>query len=208
MPRATKPADNLSEPSAPVETPLETPAPPATADPPVKPKKVITEKQREALIKGQETRNANRIARKAENEAKAEIEKKILEEKLVKKAEQIKKKTEKKLAVLDAISDASDDDDENIVKPLESKTRPTAECREKVRPPPTAKPAKTPKPKKTKKVVVIESDDGSTDSEDYARSIDDMDSDEEVVYVAKSHSKKRSKSQPLAVPAKPVIKFI
>lgn len=206
MPRAKQPPINLAE-SPPetstdppvVETPP--PPPPATAPPAVKPKKVITEKQREALMKGQETRNANRAIRKAENEAKAQAEKKLLEIKLVQKAEQIKKKTEKKLAVIDAISDASEDEDEDIIKP----------ATEKVRPPPTkSRPQAKLQVKKVKKVVVIESDDESTDSEDYARSIDDMDSDEEVVYVAKSHSKKpRARSAPpQPVSAKPIIRFI
>ena len=206
MPRAKKPQDNLADtpveipaetqPETPVETP---PPPPVTAPPAVKPKKIITEKQREALMRGQETRNANRVARKTARDVTAAEEKKLLEIKLVQKAEQIKKKTEKKLAVIDAISDASEDEDENILKPAE-----------KARPPPAKKPESVKKVKKAKKIIVIESDDGSTDSEDYARSVDDMDSDEEVVYVAKSHSKKvrppSTKYQ--AIPAKPVIRFI
>jgi len=201
MPRAIKSTDNLATPA---ETPIETPAPQVTAEPavpPTKPKRVITEKQREALMKGQETRNANRAVRKAENEAKAVEDKKAFEERLLQKAEQIKKKTEKKMAVIESISDAEESADEDIMKPAE-----------KARPPSTikpAKPAKSAKPaKKVKKIVVIESDDGSTDSEDYARSVDEMDSEEEVVYVAKSHSKKREKKASTPLASKPVIRFI
>ena len=70
-----------------------------------KPKKKLTEKQLEALKKGQEKRNDNRVKNKLEREKKEEEERKILEEKLVKKAISIKKKQIKKQAVLDEISD-------------------------------------------------------------------------------------------------------
>ena len=68
-------------------------------------KKKLTEKQLEALKKGQEKRNDNRVKNKLEKEKKEEEERKILEEKLVKKAIAIKKKQIKKQAVLDEISD-------------------------------------------------------------------------------------------------------
>lgn len=70
-----------------------------------KPKKKLTEKQLEALKKGQEKRNENRVKNKLEKEKKEEEERKILEEKLVKKAIAVKKKQIKKQAVLDEISD-------------------------------------------------------------------------------------------------------
>jgi hypothetical protein len=70
-----------------------------------KPKKKLTEKQLEALKKGQEKRNENRVKNKLEKDKKEEEERKILEEKLVKKAIAVKKKQIKKQAVLDDISD-------------------------------------------------------------------------------------------------------
>lgn len=68
-------------------------------------KKKLTEKQLEALKKGQDKRNENRIKNKLEKEKKEEEERKILEEKLVKKAIAVKKKQIKKQALLDEISD-------------------------------------------------------------------------------------------------------
>ena len=89
-----------------------------------KPKKKLTEKQLEALKKGQEKRNDNRIKNKLEKEKKDEEERKILEEKLVKKAIAVKKKQIKKQALLDEISD---DDGTPIEKTLPVKGRtPTA----------------------------------------------------------------------------------
>ena len=70
-----------------------------------KPKKKLTEKQLEALKKGQDKRNENRIKNRLEKEKKQEEQRKNLEEKLVKKAIALKKKQIKKQAVLDAISD-------------------------------------------------------------------------------------------------------
>jgi hypothetical protein len=70
-----------------------------------KPKKKLTEKQLEALKKGQQKRNENREKNRLEKEKKEEEERKILEEKLVKKAIAVKKKQIKKQAVLDEISD-------------------------------------------------------------------------------------------------------
>jgi hypothetical protein len=70
-----------------------------------KPKKKLTEKQLEALKKGQDKRNENRVKNKLEKDKKEEEERKILEEKLVKKAIAVKKKQIKKQALLDEISD-------------------------------------------------------------------------------------------------------
>jgi hypothetical protein len=70
-----------------------------------KPKKKLTEKQLEALRKGQQTRDANAKKRKEEAERIAAEEKKILEEKIVRKAISIKKKQIKKQAALDEIED-------------------------------------------------------------------------------------------------------
>lgn len=71
----------------------------------VKPKKKLTEKQLEALKKGQQTRDANAKKRKEEAERKAEEDRKIMEAKIVRKAISIKKKEIKKQAALDEISD-------------------------------------------------------------------------------------------------------
>lgn len=70
-----------------------------------KPKKKLTEKQLEALKKGQQKRDENARKRKEEQKKKEEQEKKIAEEKIIKKAISIKKKQIKKQAVLDEISD-------------------------------------------------------------------------------------------------------
>lgn len=70
-----------------------------------KPKKVLSEKQKEALKRGQDKRNENRELRAAEMKRKKEEEQKILEEKLVKKAIAVKKKQIKRAALLEEISD-------------------------------------------------------------------------------------------------------
>lgn len=85
-----------------------------------KPKKQLTEKQLEALKKGQQRRDENRARNKLIKEHKEEQERKLIEEKLVKKAISIKKKQIKKQAVLDEISD----DDTPIQKIKEISTIP------------------------------------------------------------------------------------
>jgi len=70
-----------------------------------KPKKQLTEKQLEALKKGQATRDANIKKRKEEAQLIAAEEKKKLEEKIVKKAISIKKQQIKKQSALDEIED-------------------------------------------------------------------------------------------------------
>jgi hypothetical protein len=88
-----------------------------------KPKKQLTEKQKEALKRGQQKRDENRERMKAEKLKKEEEEKRILEEKLVKKAIAVKKKQIKKQMVLDEISD---DEDKPIQKQgRETKVSPT-----------------------------------------------------------------------------------
>jgi hypothetical protein len=77
--------------------------------PVTRPKKQLTEKQLEALKKGQEKRDENRSKNKMEKMKKEEEEKKIIEEKLVKKAIAIKKKQIKKQALLNEISDAEEE---------------------------------------------------------------------------------------------------
>lgn len=74
-------------------------------EPITKPKRQLTEKQKEALAKGKQIRDANALKRKEERIKKEEEEKKIIEEKLVKKAIALKKKQIKKQALLDEISD-------------------------------------------------------------------------------------------------------
>lgn len=78
-----------------------------------KPKKQLTEKQIEALKKGQEKRNENRERNRLIKEQQEEEERKAIEEKMVKKAIAIKKKQIKKQALLDEISD----DDEGAMPP-------------------------------------------------------------------------------------------
>lgn len=70
-----------------------------------KPKKALTEKQLEALKRGQEKRNANREARAEAKRQEEEMKKKQMEEKLVKKAIAVKKKQLKREEMLDEISD-------------------------------------------------------------------------------------------------------
>lgn len=84
-----------------------------------KPKRKLSEKQLDALKKGQQKRDDNRERMKAEKKAKEEEEKKILEEKLVKKAIAVKKKQIKKQALLDEISD-----DEKPVEKQEKQEKP------------------------------------------------------------------------------------
>lgn len=74
-------------------------------EPLTKPKKQLTTKQLEALKKGQQKRDENRVKNKTEKEKREAEEKRILEEKLVKKAIALKKKQIKKQALLDEISD-------------------------------------------------------------------------------------------------------
>jgi len=83
-----------------------------TKTPLTKPKKELTEKQREALKRGQEKRNANREARAEAKRQEEEMKKKEMEEKLVKKAIAVKKKQLKREEMLNEISD-----DEQEVKP-------------------------------------------------------------------------------------------
>lgn len=75
--------------------------------------KANTEKMRQALLAKHEA------SRKAKAEAEAEKQRK-LEEKLLKKAEAIKKREDKKLKVIESIPIPSDDDeDEELQKPVE-----------------------------------------------------------------------------------------
>ena len=74
-------------------------------EPLTKPKKQLTQKQLDALKKGQQKRDENRVKNKTEKEKREAEEKKLLEYKLVKKAIALKKKQIKKQALLDEISD-------------------------------------------------------------------------------------------------------
>lgn len=80
-------------------------------------KKPRTPKQLEAFERAKAIRDANYAKRKQEADLKAEQERKILEEKLVKKAIAVKKKQIKKQQLLDEIS--SDDDTKPIQKSRE-----------------------------------------------------------------------------------------
>jgi len=86
----------------------------------VKPKKKLTEKQLEALKKGQQTRDANAKKRREEAERKAEEDRKIMEAKIVRKAISIKKKEIKKQAALDEISD-----DDTPIQKIKEISQPT-----------------------------------------------------------------------------------
>ena len=77
----------------------------AVNEPITKPKRKLTEKQLEALKKGQQKRDENARLRKDEAEKKLAEEKLILEKKIVKKAISIKKKELKRQAALDEVSD-------------------------------------------------------------------------------------------------------
>ena len=76
-----------------------------------KPKRVLTDKQKETLAKGRESRDLKRRERFNENTKKAEEEKKVIEQKIVKKAIQIKKKQIKREKVI-ALSDDDEEDEE------------------------------------------------------------------------------------------------
>ena len=89
-----------------------------------KPKKQLTEKQLEALRKGQQTRDENARKRKEEAGRLAEIERKKIEEKIVKKAISIKKKEIKKQSLLDEISD--DDTPIQKIKEIAEKPKPVS----------------------------------------------------------------------------------
>ena len=85
----------------------------------VKTKKARTPKQLEAFERAKAIRDANAKKRKEEAEMKAEQERKIIEDKLVKKAIALKKKQIKKQEILDSISD-DDTPLEVIKKSIES----------------------------------------------------------------------------------------
>ena len=94
-----------------------------------KPKKKLTEKQLEALKKGQQTRDANAKKRKEEASRLAEEERKILEEKIVKKAISIKKKQIKKQAVIDEI-----EDDDTPIQKIKEIAQPLKKVEPKIEP--------------------------------------------------------------------------
>lgn len=68
-------------------------------------KKTRTPKQLEAFEKAKAIRDANTLKRKEEAKLRADEERKIIEEKLVKKAISIKKKQIKKQSIIDEMSD-------------------------------------------------------------------------------------------------------
>jgi len=68
-------------------------------------KKPRTEAQMKTFEKARETARVNAEKRKAERDVRAEEERKLMEEKIVKKAISLKKKQIKQQAVLDEISD-------------------------------------------------------------------------------------------------------
>lgn len=85
-----------------------------------KKKRPMTEKQKEALHRGQAIRLENAKARKEQAEQIAESKRKELENKIVKKALSIKKKEIKQKMILEQISD--DDTEMPIEKPKAVKT--------------------------------------------------------------------------------------
>ncbi len=89
----------------------------------IKPKRQITEKQMENLIKGREKRDALRKQRLDEKAKQAEEYKKQVEEKLVKKAIQIKKKQLKEQKLIEP--DPESDDNETMIKSKPKRTAPS-----------------------------------------------------------------------------------
>lgn len=87
-----------------------------------KPKKQLTQKQLDALKKGQQTRDENARKRKEEAMRIAEEERKKLEAKIVRKAISIKKKEIKKQSALDEISD-----DETPIQKIKEAVKPQAQ---------------------------------------------------------------------------------
>ncbi len=90
----------------------------------IKPKRQITEKQMENLIKGREKRDALRKQRLDEKAKQAEEYKKQVEEKLVKKAIQIKKKQLKEQKLIEPEPE-SDNDNETMIKNKPKRTAPS-----------------------------------------------------------------------------------
>lgn len=88
-------------------------------------KKPRTAAQLAVFERARETAKINAEKRKAERDAKADEERKAVEEKLVKKAISVKKKQIKQQAILDEISDDETDlvEIEKIVKRLPSKSK-------------------------------------------------------------------------------------
>jgi hypothetical protein len=103
------------------QQPAQPPRPPPPADEsddeieykPQKPKRQLSEKQMENLIKGREKRDALRKQRLEEKTKQNEEYKKVVEEKIVKKAIQIKKK---KLKQEKLIEPEPESDDETLIK--------------------------------------------------------------------------------------------
>ena len=174
-------------------SPIESQTEQSCIEPPVKPKRNMSESQLENLKKGNEIRLANNAKRKEENELKAQEQKRMLEAKLIEKAEALKKKQEKKLAVLNELSD--DDDDVSIQK-TKAKSKP--------------KPVKVEKKveRKVKKVIVQE----SSDSEDYGDDAETDSEEEEIIYVAKKTPKTKkivkAKKETIVEQPKTIIKFL
>lgn len=77
-----------------------------------KPKKVLTEKQKETLAKGRELRDQKRKDRIAEKQRQEEEQKREIEEKIVKKAIAIKKKQIRKQKIIEPTPSEEDTDDE------------------------------------------------------------------------------------------------
>jgi hypothetical protein len=107
-----------------------------------KPKKKLTEKQLEALKKGQQTRDENARKRKEEAMRIAEEEKKKLEAKIVRKAISIKKKEIKKQSALDEISD-----DETPIQKIKEVVKQGTNEKERCFASPTTPPLPLEKPK-------------------------------------------------------------
>ena len=89
-----------------------------------KEKKPRTEAQQKAFELCLKKRADSIAKRKADAERLAEFEKKALEEKVMKKAVAIKKKTIKKLEVLDDISSSSDEEPTPVKRPVKQPIKP------------------------------------------------------------------------------------
>ena len=102
----------------------------------VKPKKILTDRQKETLLKAREKRTENIKRIREEKEQKRQEEEKAKEEKIVKKAIAIKKKQIKK----EKIVELTPEEEEIYEEPIKAQVR-------KVNPPPR-NPVKQPEPVK------------------------------------------------------------
>lgn len=88
-----------------------------------KPKKVLTERQKETLAKGRELRDQKRKERIAEKQKQEEEHKREIEQKIVKKAIAIKKKEIRKQKIIEP-TPSDDEIDDETPPPVKRKPQP------------------------------------------------------------------------------------